>query len=204
MFPPVLIMCITYSIQTYHYTLTGNTTTGSLFLYHDIYTPKCRAGAFPTWYHDFDLRGPVFTLAVLVWYKLQYSKILKYRLYIAKYIDFNDVIGRNSGIVPYLVRSSFFTWCGLRKKIWSLVQSSRFWFGRPAHYKLQWEKNLSKKEPLLSSKILLSFWKQLYFKMTAIRIKIGRQSWSFWKSSSGPFLTANRAYRFKNGLPAML
>jgi len=28
-------------------TLRGKTTTGSLFLYHDIYTTKCRAGFFP-------------------------------------------------------------------------------------------------------------------------------------------------------------
>jgi len=29
----------------------------TFFLYHDIYTPKCRAGSFPMWCHDlFDLR----------------------------------------------------------------------------------------------------------------------------------------------------
>jgi len=53
-------------------TLTGKTTTGSLFLYHDIYTLKCRAarGAFLCDIMNLICerfwRGPVFTLGVLV------------------------------------------------------------------------------------------------------------------------------------------
>jgi len=74
--------CIRY-LNMHITTLTGKTTTGSLLLYHDIYTLKCRAGSFPKWYNDFDLRKVLagscffYTLGVLAcFFSISYSLIL--------------------------------------------------------------------------------------------------------------------------------
>jgi len=47
--------------------------------------------------------------------------------------------------------------------------------------------------PLLFSQILLPFWKQLYFKMTGIRIKICICRQTYLRTASRSFVTGNGA-----------